>query len=132
MSKSQPLVLIKITKWESQEILGRLNQASVVDGTWFTRVAKLKGELYYFIYNLHTQGKLVMEVLEEYKQTTPDAVNKEAIQDITLTKAELIEIIRSSYTSGGDDYKEGNFYWCPEGSLERAEEILEELGCEQE
>ena len=46
---------------------------------------------------------------------------------ITLTEDQLLELVRQAYLSGGNDHEEGCFYWCLQGSEERAEEILEEV-----
>ncbi len=120
------LALIKITKWEDQEVLDRLKQDSVVDGTWFTRTVKLGGELYKLIENLNDECKLSMEIVEIY--SNPKKVEeKEEEVEFTFTKEELLEVIRSSYTSGGYDQQEDEFKWCKQGSMERAEELLEEL-----
>ncbi len=127
---SNQLALIKITEWKGQEVLDRLKQDTVVDGTWFTRVAKLKGELYYFICNLQEQGKLKMEVVEVYNKPEESKTKVKEEVEFTFTKEELLEVIRNSYTSGGNDYQEGNFYWCRQGSMERAEELLEEIDYE--
>ncbi len=124
---SNQLALIKITEWKGQEVLDRLKQDTVVDGTWFTRVAKLKGDLYYFICNLQEQGKLKMEVLEVYNKPEKSKTKVEREVEFTFTKEELLEVIRSSYTSGGYDQQEDEFNWCKQGSMERAEEILEEM-----
>ncbi|CAH9014699.1 hypothetical protein VP424E501_P0238 [Vibrio phage 424E50-1] len=122
---SNQLVLIKITEWKDQEVLDRLKQYSVVDDTWFTRVVKLRGALDSLICNLQKQGKLKAEVVEVYNKPEKSETKVEEAVEYTFTKEELLEVIRSSYTSGGHDYREGNFYWCKQGSTERAEELLE-------
>ena len=123
---SNQLALIKITEWKGQEVLDILKQDSVVDGTWFTRTVKLGGELYKLIETLNDECKLSMEIVEIYPNPKKVEEKEEEIE-FTFTKEELLEIIRSSYTSGGHDQQEGNFYWCKQGSMERAEEILEEM-----
>lgn len=44
-----------------------------------------------------------------------------------MTENQLVEIIRISYLAGVDDETGGYGQWCREGSLERAQELLEEL-----
>lgn len=45
---------------------------------------------------------------------------------ITITKEKLLELVRQAYLLGGNDYEEDCFYWCRQGSRERAEELLKE------
>ena len=44
-----------------------------------------------------------------------------------MTRDQLIEIIRISYLAGIDDKTEGNDLWCPQGSLERAEDLFNDF-----
>lgn len=44
-----------------------------------------------------------------------------------MTKSQLIEIIRISYLAGIDDKDSDCDQWCPQGSLERAQELFEEF-----
>lgn len=41
-----------------------------------------------------------------------------------LDKDLLLELVRYAYLQGGYDQQEDNFYWCNQGSLERAEDLL--------
>ena len=43
-----------------------------------------------------------------------------------LTEDQLRELLRQMYLLGGNDTAEDNFYWCPQGSAERIEDVLEE------
>lgn len=128
MNREHTRAIIKITEWESEEILSQLNQHSTVEGIWFTRVAKIEGELYQQLVKLHAEGKLKLQIENLYSHPSELAVHQKEIdsQEITMTREELVELVRGAYTDGGDDYKSGNFYWCQEGSTERAEEILQE------
>lgn len=46
---------------------------------------------------------------------------------IEMRKPELLDIIRLSYLAGINDTQEDNPRWCNQGSMERAEELLQEF-----
>jgi hypothetical protein len=41
-----------------------------------------------------------------------------------MTKNQLIEIMRISYLAGVDDKEAGCDKWCPQGSLERSQDLF--------
>lgn len=43
-----------------------------------------------------------------------------------LTEDQLRELLRQMYLLGGNDAEDCHFYWCPQGSAERIEDVLEE------
>lgn len=45
---------------------------------------------------------------------------------ISLTQEQLENLVQMAYISGGHDQQEGCFYWCKQGSKERAEDLLAE------
>ena len=47
--------------------------------------------------------------------------------ELEMTENQLVEIMRISYLAGVDDSVEGHGQWCAQGSLERAQELLEEF-----
>lgn len=50
---------------------------------------------------------------------------------VNLSKENLTEVIRLAYLAAINDVENDCEQWCPEGSQERAEEILEELECDR-
>lgn len=60
--KHDTMAMVKITNWESQEVLNQLKQYSTVDGEWFTRSVRIGGNLHSLLENLQTSGKITVKV----------------------------------------------------------------------
>ncbi|CAM0066236.1 hypothetical protein VPHK460_0279 [Vibrio phage K460] len=56
------MAMVKITNWESQEVLDQLKQHSTVGGKWFTRSVRIGGKLHGLLENLQNSSKLTVEV----------------------------------------------------------------------
>lgn len=51
----------------------------------------------------------------------------ELLNGFHLSSEEILEVIRLSYLAGVTDEQELNGRWCKQGSLERAEDLVEEF-----
>ncbi|BAV80875.1 hypothetical protein [Vibrio phage RYC] len=60
------MAIIKLTEWESEEVLPLLKQHSVKDNSWFIREVRIGKPLYNLIEGLVETGKIKVELVRTY------------------------------------------------------------------